>query len=356
MQNTNLRKPVKFILWAVTMVTAILLIRNCQTSQPSTSKGQEYYSITGGVHGTYYTIKYATEADTIDAEELQACFEAFDQSLSTFKETSVISRINRNAPDVVPDSFFITVFNKGMEISRLTDGAFDMTVAPLVNLWGFGFKKSENVTDEHVKEILQHVGYEKVKLENGRIVKTDTALMLDAAAIAKGYSCDVIAQFLQSKGYENYMVEIGGEVVTHGVNPKGELWRIGISKPTDDNNVDNPELQASVSIGDIGTATSGNYRQFYYKDGKRFSHTVNPHTGYPVEHNLLSATVFAENCMTADALATAFMVMGLEKAKEYVEKQESKVTAYFIYADDENNIRTLTVGPDKDKFDIQELQ
>lgn len=352
-----MQKAKKIILLTTAMVIAILLIRNKQTVQPVTEEGHdEYYAISGGVHGTYYNIKYSVGKDTINAEELQACFERFDQSLSTFKESSVISRINNNEPDVEPDSFFLNVFNKGMEISRLTEGAFDMTVAPLVNLWGFGFKKSENVTNEHVREILQHVGYDKVKLENGRIVKADTSIMLDAAAIAKGYSCDVIAQFLQSKGCKNYMVEIGGEVVTHGVNPQGELWRIGITKPTEDNDVDNPELQASVSIGDIGTATSGNYRQFYYKDGKRYSHTVDPHTGYPVEHNLLSATVFAKDCMTADALATAFMVMGLGKAKEYVEQQKSEVTAYFIFADEDNHIQTLTVGPDKDKFNIKEIQ
>ena len=332
------------------IILAVLLIPSaCQ-------KAVDYQSMGGEVHGTYYNITYSTDAGLIQQKDLKECFRSFELSLSTFQENSVISRINKNEADVEPDSLFLTVFNRGLEISRLTDGAFDMTVAPLVNLWGFGFKKSENVSDEHVQEILTHVGYDKVRLENGRIVKSDTAVMLDASAIAKGYSCDIVANFLASKGCKNYMVEIGGEVVTHGVNPQGQPWRIGITQPTDNNSVDKPTLQAKVSLGDIGTATSGNYRQFYYKDGKRFSHTINPHTGYPVEHNLLSATVFASDCMTADALATAFMVMGLDKACEFVEKQILPVTAYFIYTDQDDHMRTKTVGPSSDKINLTEMQ
>lgn len=335
-------------------IATICIIRHLNSSDAESSSKVSYYTIKGGVHGTFYTIKYSADNGTIDPEELQDRFEAFDHSLSTFDEQSVISRINRNDSTVVPDSLFLTVFKRGLEISELTDGAFDMTVAPLVNLWGFGFKKSENVTDEHVKEILEHVGYKKIKLDNGLIVKTDTAIMLDAAAIAKGYSCDVVADFLKSKGSQNFMVEIGGEIVTKGVNPEGKTWRIGITKPTDDNSVSDPTLQAEAAIGDIGTATSGNYRQFYYKDGKRYSHTVDPHTGYPAEQSLLSATVFAADCMTADALATAFMVMGLEKAERFVEEQKLPVSAYFIYTDESDSIRTKKVGPHSEKIIIKE--
>ncbi|MBR3520496.1 MAG: FAD:protein FMN transferase [Paludibacteraceae bacterium] len=335
--------------FAAIVFVALLMPSACQ-------KEVEYQTLSGEVHGTYYKITYSADAGLINPQDLTDCFRTFELSLSTFQEKSVISRINRNEADVVPDSLFLTVFNRGLEISRLTDGAFDMTVAPLVNLWGFGFKKSENVTDEHVREIMRHVGYDKIRLEDGRIVKSDTAVMLDAAAIAKGYSCDIVANFLSDKGSKNYMVEIGGEIVTHGLNPQGQPWRIGITQPTDDNAVDNPTLQAKVSLGDIGTATSGNYRQFYYKDGKRYSHTINPHTGYPVEHNLLSATVFASDCMTADALATAFMVMGLDKACAFVENQTLPVTAYFIYTDEDDHVRTKTVGPDSKQINLVEMQ
>lgn len=315
---------------------------------------EQYFK--GEALGTYFNIKCSVDSVPIDPRELMACLNNFEHSLSTFDEQSIISRINNNELYVAPDSLFLNVFNRGMEISRLTDGAFDMTVAPLVNLWGFGFKKGEEVTDKHVREILRHVGYQKVELKNGYVEKSDKEIMLDASAIAKGYSCDVVAQFLRSKGCKNYMVEIGGEIVTRGVNVKGEPWSIGITQPTEENSLDNPTLQAKVVLGDIGTATSGNYRQFYYKDGKRYSHTIDPHTGYPVEHNLLSATVFASDCMTADALATAFMVMGLEKACDFVNQQVLPVTAYFIYSDEEDHLRTKIVGPDSEKFKLTELQ
>lgn len=310
----------------------------------------KYHTLKGGVHGTYYTIKYSADKDTISDEELQECFHTFDMSLSTFEERSIISRINQNDTSVKVDSLFATVFRRGLEISRLTEGAFDMTVAPLVNLWGFGFKKMEGVTGKEVNEIRSHIGYEKVQMVADKIIKADTAIQLDASAIAKGYSCDVVANLLKSHGCQNFMVEIGGEIVAQGKNPSGKTWCIGITKPTDDNDVFNPELQAQVEIENMGMATSGNYRQFYYKEGKRYSHTVNPHTGYPVEHNLLSATVFAQDCMTADALATSFMVMGVEKACEFVEQQRLPVSAYFIYTDENDVMRSKAIGPVKDKI------
>lgn len=155
--------------------------------------------------------------------------------------------------------------------------------------------------------------------------------MLDAAAIAKGYSCDVVANFLQKQGIVNYKVEIGGELVAKGLNPRGLKWKIGITKPSEDNSLTSPELQEIVEFTDCGMATSGNYRQFYYKDGKRFSHTINPHTGYPAEQSLLSATVIADDCMTADAFATAFMVMGLDSAYQLAASRDD-LAAFFIYA------------------------
>lgn len=338
----------KIIIWGVLIATfAIMAFMNRRNEV-------EYRTMKGGVHGTYYTIKYSADNDTISDEELRDCFKRFDMSLSTFEEHSIISRINQNDSTVKADSLFTTVFNRGLEISKLTEGAFDMTVAPLVNLWGFGFKKMEGVTEESVNEIRSHIGYQKVRLEQERIIKADTAIQLDASAIAKGYSCDVVANLLRKHGCKNFMVEIGGEIVAQGENPQGKPWRIGITKPTDDNDVFTPELQAQVEIEDMGMATSGNYRQFYYKDGKRYSHTVDPHTGYPVEHNLLSATVFAGDCMTADAFATSFMVMGLEKASAFVEQQKAPISAYFIYTDENDVMKSKAIGAIKNKIHTQE--
>lgn len=185
------------------------------------------------------------------------------------------------------------------------------------------------------------VGYTKVNETDGKngqtaISKSDNRLMLDCGAIAKGYGSDVIARLLRRHGIKNFMVEIGGEIVTSGVNEKQVAWKIGVTKPTEDSLSTNQEIQTILNVTDKAMATSGNYRNFYYKDGKRFAHTIDPRTGYPVQHNILSATVLADNCATADAYATSFMVMGLEKAKEVLDRHP-ELMAYLIYSDEQDN-------------------
>ena len=183
---------------------------------------------------------------------------------------------------------------------------------------------------------MQFVGFDKVKLQDGKIIKTDDRLMLDCSAIAKGYGVDAVARLLKSKGIDNYMVEIGGEIVASGENPKGAPWRIGVSKPDDDSvNVSN-EIQGIINISNRAMATSGNYRNFYYKGGKKYAHTIDPKTGCPVQHSILSATVVSDECAKADAYATAFMVMGLDKAKAVLARHKDMM-AYFIYSDDKGN-------------------
>lgn len=328
----NVMKKIGFIFCLISVFFLWLGTTSC------TQKSLNYYNLRGEVHGTYYSITYGAYTNCVNVESLDSIFHAFDMSLSTFVPTSVISRVNTNDSTVVLDSFFVKVFEKGQYVSQQTNGAFDMTVAPLVNCWGFGFKKSENVTPELIDSLKQCIGYQKVKIVEGRVVKENPNIMLDAAAIAKGYSCDVVAGYLKSLGISNYMVEIGGEIVTLGMNSKGTDWNIGITLPTDTNSIDRPDVQTVVSLTDCGLATSGNYRQFYYKDGKRYSHTINPATGYPVEHNLLSSSVVASDCMTADAFATAFMVMGLDSAFAYA-SAHSDMAAYFIYSDENNQLQ-----------------
>ena len=285
----------------------------------------------GTIFGTIYHITYRSKANL--QPEILAELKRFDGSLSMFNPESVITCVNRGDSTVVLDDWFVHVFTKGREVSEATGGCFDMTVAPLVNAWGFGFKKSDSVTAAMIDSIRQFVGYQKVRLTpDGRIEKDDPRLMLDASAIAKGYACDVVAQFLASKGIKDYMVEIGGEVMTEGYNPQGREWRIGVNKPIEDASASLGEIEAIVKLHDQGMATSGNYRNFYYKDGKRFAHTIDPLTGYPVEHTLLSATVIAADCMTADAYATAFMVMGLERSIALVDSIPG-LDALFIYSD-----------------------
>lgn len=303
-----------------------------------------YNSINGLVFGTVYNITYQYDGNL--QKEIEAELKKFDGSLSPFNDSSVITRINRNE-EIVTDSFFQTCFNRSMEISKATKGAFDITVAPLANAWGFGFKKGAFPDSTMIDSLLEITGYEKVKLENGKVVKTDPRVMLSCSAVAKGYSVDVVAHFLDRKGIKNYMIDIGGELVVKGKNPKDSNWRIGINKPIDDSLSVNQELQTTLQLTDAGIATSGNYRNFYYKDGKKYAHTIDPRTGYPVQHNILSATVIAEDCMTADALATAFMVMGLKEAEAFANTYP-QIDAYFIYSDENGEFKTyFTKGMEK---------
>ena len=284
---------------------------------------------TGFVFGTVYNITYESDKDL--QKEIEAELQKVDNSLSPFNPTSVISKINRNE-NVEVDDMFAEVFNLAEKISAETDGAFDITVAPLVNAWGFGFKTGNMPGGRQLDSLRAIVGFHKVALENGRVVKKNRRTMLDCSAIAKGYGCDVVARFLQGKGIKNYMVEIGGEIVTCGVNDQRMPWKIGVTKPTDDSLSVNEELQTVLNVTNKAMATSGNYRNFYYKNGKKYAHTIDPKTGCPVQHNILSATVLADDCATADAYATSFMVLGLDKAKKVLEKHP-ELMAYFIYSD-----------------------
>ena len=284
---------------------------------------------TGFVFGTVYNITYESDKDL--QKDIEAELQKVDNSLSPFNPTSMISKINRNE-NVEVDDMFAEVFNLAEKISAETDGAFDITVAPMVNAWGFGFKTGNMPDSKQLDSLRAIVGFHKVALENGRVVKKNRRTMLDCSAIAKGYGCDVVARFLQGKGIKNYMVEIGGEIVTCGVNDQRMPWKIGVTKPTDDSLSVNEELQTVLNVTNKAMATSGNYRNFYYKNGKKYAHTIDPKTGRPVQHNILSATVLADDCATADAYATSFMVLGLDKTKKVLEKHP-ELMAYFIYSD-----------------------
>ena len=295
-------------------------------------KNINYQHDEGFIFGTIYHITY--HSDTNLKKEIEAELKKVDQSLSPFNKTSVISKVNRNENPVV-DPMFKEVFLLAENISNETHGAFDITVAPLVNEWGFGFKKGVEPTRQVIDSLKYIVGYQKVKLTPKNYVqKQDPRIMLDCSAIAKGYGCDVVARLLRKNGINDYMIEIGGEIVTRGFNQKQEPWRIGVNKPTDDSLNTSQELQTILNVTDIAMATSGNYRNFYYKNGKKYAHTIDPKTGYPVQHTLLSATVLAKDCATADAYATSFMVMGLEKAKEILNRH-SELMAYLIYTNDD---------------------
>jgi thiamine biosynthesis lipoprotein len=295
-------------------------------------KDKEYQHRDGLVFGTVYSITYSNSNNQDLSQQITNALDAVNNSLSMFNKESVISKINNNQP-VVLDSLFLAVWEKGQYVSRCTDGAFDMTVAPLVDLWGFGLKNREKVESVAVDSVRQYVGYELAVLKDGVISKSYPEMRIDAGAIAKGYACDVVADTLEAYGCTDFCIEIGGELVVKGVNPKGANWHIAINKPLEDSLCLNREIQDVIELTNCGMATSGNYRNYYEMDGKKYSHTIDPRTGYPVQHSLLSATIVAPDCMTADAWATACMVGGLENAKVWV-KDNPEIKGYFIYEED----------------------
>ena len=298
-----------------------------------------YQTDNGLIFGTIYQVSY--QYPTSLKGEIEEALHTIDNSLSPFNQHSIITAINRNE-SMQTDSLFRAVFRRSLEISAETDGAFDITVAPLINAWGFGFKKGIFPDSAQVDSLRQLIGYTRVSLDaDGCVQKQDPRLMLNCSAVAKGYAVDVVARLLQAKGIDNLMVDIGGEVVVKGHNPQQRPWRIGINKPVDDSLATNQELQAIVELTEGAIATSGNYRNYYHRNGKKYAHTIDPRTGYPVQHAILSSTVLAPDCMSADAYATAFMVMGLEEAEAFVEAHP-ELAAYFIYSQPDGSYGTFT--------------
>ncbi|WP_291529532.1 FAD:protein FMN transferase [Bacteroides sp. UBA939] len=324
------RKAQRYFLWVALLVLGTIWIL------ASHNRTTPYQTADGMIFGTYYHITYQCDSDL--KAEIDKELKRFDGSLSPFNDTATITRVNRNE-DITPDTLFTNVFRRSMEISKETDGAFDITIAPLANAWGFGFKKGTFPDSVMIDSLLEITGYSKVTLsEEGKVRKSDERIMLSCSAIAKGYAVDIISRLLAKKGIRNFMVDIGGEVVVRGENPKKDLWHIGINKPVDDTTPASQVLQTVLNVTDVGIATSGNYRNFYYKDGKKYAHTIDPRTGYPVQHSILSATVIAKDCMSADAYATAFMVMGLEEAERFADAHPD-INAYFIYTDKKGDLQ-----------------
>ena len=312
----------KFISLVITM---LLLGISCKQATDQSIK------IAGNAQGTTYHISFIPGDSAINKEAIDSIFRVIDSSLSTYVPASIISRINKNDTSVAVDDYFIDVFNRSLAISASTDGFFDVTVAPLINAWGFGFTKRAQVDSALVDSLLDFVGYKRVYLEGKKLIKGKPQLMIDFNAIAQGYTVDILAAFLESKGISNYLVELGGEVKAKGKKSKEHYWTVGIDQPNEEV-TDGRPLTAVIQLNNRALATSGNYRKFYIENGKKRAHIIDPHTGYPATHTLLSATVLAGDCATADAYATAFMVMGMERAKNFLsEHPELQLEVFFIY-------------------------
>ncbi|GAB6278844.1 MAG: FAD:protein FMN transferase [Lentimicrobium sp.] len=313
---------------------ALLLLISC------TRKPQKTI-ITGEAQGTYYQVTYIDDSNRNFSKEIDSLLRTLDHSVSLWDDSSIISRINRNEKGVKLDSIFRVIFTKSMEVAKRTEGAFNPCVGPLVKAWGFHRKQGKLPDSVLIAELLRHIDYRKIWLRGDSIVKSDTNIELDFNAIAKGYSADLVASFLRKKGISSYLVDIGGEVVAGDMKPDGSLWRVGIEKPSDSASSER-EIETVVEIANKAIATSGTYRKYRLENGRRFSHTIDPQTGFPVNHSLLSVSVVANDGITADAYATAFMVMGAEKAWRFIrDNKDLGLEAYFILDDNKSNFRII---------------
>jgi FAD:protein FMN transferase len=298
----------------------------------------QYSHIEGFAQGTTYHITFENRTLRNYSVAIDSILKDFDMSLSEYNPKSIISRINSNDPTVTVDEHFKIIFEKSKQIWEQSGGAMDITVGPIINALGFGSSAKTVVDSTIIKHLLQYVGFEKVKLENNKIIKTDTAVKLDVNSIAQGYSVDIVSNFFESEGIHNYVVEIGGEVRAKGKNSKGQYWRIGIDKPEEGNMEPGEKLQTIISLKNQSVTTSGNYRKFYEENGVKYSHIINPKTGFPVNSRLLSVTIVAKDCITADGWDTPLMVLGLEKSIEIL-KKHPELDALLIYTGDKGTFQ-----------------
>ncbi len=303
----------------------VVLFSSCNTeTDPQAIK------FSGEVQGTYYAVTYFDSHQRNLQQEIDSILKDFDLIASIWEPNSIISLINKNDSLIEPDEVFIDLFNRSKVVYEKSSGAFDPTIGPLVNAWGFGFTDRMKINQSVVDSLLPFIGFDKVSLKNGIVAKEDPRIQFDYNAIAQGYSVDLVGNFLIDKGIKRYLVDIGGEMLSKGKKPDGSPWKVGIEKPQDNASY-GQGLKAIVALTDKAIATSGNYRKFYEIDGIRYSHTIDPKTGYPVQHSILSVSVLADDCATADAWATAFMVSGLDRSIEILARDKS-LDAYFIYS------------------------
>jgi thiamine biosynthesis lipoprotein len=315
-------------------IILVVVLVSCGNDEPI----KQEMKVGGYAQGTTYSITYISEDGVDHQRAIDSLLIEVDNSLSTYQNKSIISKFNQSKNSFEVDDMFVDVFTRAKIVHYETEGQFDPTVAPIVNAWGFGFENSEDLDSLIIDSLLQFVGLDSVTRKFYKLQKKE-GVMLDFNAIAQGYTVDVLGNLLESHGINNYLVEVGGELKAKGVNMQDTLWRVGIDRPLAD--LKERELEAIVHLNNRSLATSGNYRKFYEKDGKKYSHTINPKTGYPVEHNLLSATVIAKECAFADAYATALMVMGLEQSKEFL-KQHKELEALLIFSNDSGELETFT--------------
>ena len=336
--NKPLAKPI-FLLF-----TTIILFVSCSKPEAKLQK----FTLNGRVQGTYYHIVYyhfndeiailkhmLTQADI--QHGIDSIFKAIDETLSLWNPNSILSKINANKETSL-NQIFIDNFNAAMAFSELTDGDFDITVAPLIKAYGFANEKGNKPTDRQTDSLLQYIGYKKVQIKNGILEKQHPQTQLDFNAIAQGYTTDCISKYLSTHSITSHIVDVGGEVYASGKKPDGQQWRVAIEQPCDSLNAPR-QYNTLIKLENQSVVTSGNYRKYTIENGIKYTHTINPHTGKPVKHTLLSVSVVASTSTEADALATAFMVMGMGKAEQFIAKHP-QYQAVFIYCDKDGKTKT----------------
>ena len=350
--NKSLVKPV-FLLFAITV-----LIVSCSKPEAKLQK----FTLDGRVQGTYYHIVYyhfddkaATQKNLLTQAGIQhgidSIFKAIDETLSLWNPNSILSKVNENKETLL-NQIFIDNFNSAMAFSELTDGDFDITVAPLIKAYGFANEKGSKPTDRQADSLLQYIGYKKVQIKDRRLEKQYPQTQLDFNAIAQGYTTDCISKYLSAHNITSHIVDVGGEVYASGKKPDGQQWRVAIEQPSD--SIDAPRrYNTLVRLENQSIVTSGNYRKYTIENGIKYTHTINPHTGKPAKHSLLSVSVTAPTSTDADALATAFMVMGMEKAEQFIIKHP-EYQAVFIYCDKDGKTKTKISETLKSKIETVE--
>ncbi|MBP3253688.1 MAG: FAD:protein FMN transferase [Bacteroidales bacterium] len=330
----------KKIFLQAALLLSTVIIAVCMTG---CGKNQEKrFTFDGMTQGTYFHIVVYAHDSTGIRQGIDKILSQIDNSLSLWNENSVLSRVNRNE-DVELDSAFIENFDAAQYFSSLTDGAFDITVGELVRKHGFAEKNREKLSANQIDSLLSFTGYKTVKREGNRLIKNDNRTKLDFNAIAQGYTSDNIAQYLHSQNIHSFIVDVGGEVMCGNKKPAAGKWSVGIQNPEKLDASFNDASIVNIYLENESVVTSGNYRKFYVENGVKYSHTIDPKTGRPVTHSLLSASVIANNATTADALATAFMVMGLEKSRQFLQ-QHKEYAAFMIYSDSKGNMQTWQSG------------
>ncbi len=321
----------KNILYHLSLILPFIFLIICLLSACRFEQKIGYQQIKGQTMGTYYLLTYLDSKQINHQTAVDSLLKTLNQSLSTYIPTSTISKINQSQKGkFATDSHFINVFKRAKKIQQSTKGAFEPTIMPLVNAWNFGYKKTEQIDSTQIDSLLQLIDFNSLTLTNtNELHKKKAGVQLDFSAIAKGYGVDEIARFFHQKGIHNYLIDIGGELRAKGVNNQQMPWQIGIDRPVDSLKTRVP--QAIVALHNQAVATSGNYRNYRIENGQKYAHIINPKTGYSELSNLLSASIFAPDCITADAYATASMVMGFEHAKQLIE-QHKNLDALFIYS------------------------